>query len=64
MDYDPKDFPIGMFDGHLTPFGGRSNIAGSKNTRSVVFKKPLNLYKAPPSVRPEPNESSMQPFGS
>ena len=49
MDYDPKDFPIGIFDSHLTPFGASSRIAGTKNSRSVRFKMPLNLYKAPPS---------------
>jgi hypothetical protein len=62
MDYDPKIFPIGIFDGHIIPFGGKSQL--HPNSRVVFIREDLNLYKRPMSVRPEVNDANMKPFGS
>ena len=50
-----------------TPPPGRYNVEeADKQTRpkspAVLIQKPLNLYKKPPSIRPEYNDNWMQPF--
>ena len=61
MDYDPKIFPIGMFDSHIVPFGGSSSI--QRNNRQPFIRENIKLYIKKPSVRPEVNDKSHKPFG-
>ena len=60
MDIPPEMYH--MFESHLTPFGAPSCY--KPNIGSAFIKKPLKLYKKQPSVRPEPNNYFMKPFGS
>lgn len=50
------------------PLGGYDIEAADALTRpkspAVVIREPLNLYKKPASIRPEPNDKWMPSFGS
>ena len=61
MDYNPKEFPIGLFESHIKPFGASSQLR--PNYRSVFIKEKLGLYKKPLSVRPEFYDNLQIPLG-
>lgn len=52
-----------------TPPPGKYNIDAAemhirKKSPAVVIREPLNLYKKPPSIRPEVNDAYLKPFGA